>query len=306
MELRHLRYFVVAAEEENFNRAAARLFVAAPALSRRIRDLELELGVDLFERVNKRVRLSAAGQSYLVDVKRILAELNAAADRSRRTAKGEIGTLRIGFHEIALQHEPVRMSFHRFRQSFPNVELGLDTFMPSALCTALINGTVDGAFVTDVSVFFGSTPFNQSVGQIEVAADDYVLAIPKGHPLEHKEEIFLRELNQEPMIWLRRDVSPNLHDRLLAACRQGDLVPNIVQYAGSQATRLQLVSVGMGVALMYQTAPNPWPDKVIYRKISDLSLRTRLLFIWPSDNPSAILRRFLEVLQGLIDAHTKD
>jgi len=300
MELRHLRYFLIAAEEENFNRAAARLYVAAPALSRRIRDLEVELGVELFERVNKRVRLSPAGQSYLADVRRILTELNAAGERSRRTAKGEIGTLTIGFHESSLQYESVPTAFREFRKTFPDVELRLDTMMPAALSTGLINGAFDGVFLTDSSMPLGSF----STQHMVVGHDDYILAVPKGHPLENREEIFLRELNSEPFIWIRRDVTPHLHDRLLTICREGGLAPNIVQYSASPATRLQLVSVGMGVALMFSRAVNPWPDRVIYKKVVDLSVPIELLFVWPSNSTSAILKRFVELLQTLTAGST--
>jgi DNA-binding transcriptional LysR family regulator len=104
MELRHLRYFVAVGEEQHYGRAARRLRVAQPALSRQIHDLEEELGFKLFDRLPRGVRLSAAGKLFLEDARRILQEVNEAADRAARVARGLSGTLRVGFTENASWH----------------------------------------------------------------------------------------------------------------------------------------------------------------------------------------------------------
>jgi len=101
MELRHLRYFVAVGEEQHYGRAAVRLHVAQPALSRQIQDLEKEVGFKLFERLPRGVKLSAAGKLFLEDVPRILHEIAEAAARAGRVARGQSGTLRVGFTESA-------------------------------------------------------------------------------------------------------------------------------------------------------------------------------------------------------------
>src|SRR5437868_4137039 len=125
MELRHIRYFVAAAEEENFHRAAERLSVVPPALSRRIHDLETELGAQLFERQQKRVRLSPLGRAFLEDARRILEEVARAKERVRRMARGEVGTLSVGLNETVVRHGIVSRAFRDFRTACADVELRL-------------------------------------------------------------------------------------------------------------------------------------------------------------------------------------
>src|SRR3984957_398777 len=122
MELRHLRYFVSVGEEQHFGRAAARLHVAQPALSRQIQDLENELGFMLFERLPRGVRLSAAGKLFLNDARRILQDVDEAKRRAERVATGKAGTLRVGFVEVYSWHGVVPNSFRRFRRRQPDVE----------------------------------------------------------------------------------------------------------------------------------------------------------------------------------------
>src|SRR5262249_53702611 len=125
MELRHLRYFAAVGEEQHYGRAAQRLRVAQPALSRQIQDLEDEVGFKLFERLPRGVRLSAAGKLFLEDARRILQQVNEAAARAARVARGQSGTLRVGFTENASWHGVVPDSLRRFRERQPDAELQL-------------------------------------------------------------------------------------------------------------------------------------------------------------------------------------
>src|SRR4029077_5208649 len=123
MELRHLRYFVAVGEGQHYGRAAERLDIAQPALSRQIQDLEKELGFMLFERLPRGVRLSAAGKMYLKDAGRILPEVAEARRRAERVATGKAGTLRVGFVEMLSWHGVVPDSFRPFRRPPPDAEL---------------------------------------------------------------------------------------------------------------------------------------------------------------------------------------
>src|SRR5215470_13762628 len=125
MELRHLRYFVAVAEEEHYKRAAGRLHVAQPALSRQIQDLEEEIGFKLFDRLSRGVKISAAGKVFLEDARRILRGVNEATARGKRVASGQSGTLRMGLIETISWHGVVPESFRRFREQQPDAELEL-------------------------------------------------------------------------------------------------------------------------------------------------------------------------------------
>src|SRR5206468_3919498 len=126
MELRHLRYFVQVAEEQHYGRAAEHLRIAQPALSRQIQDLEEEIGFKLFDRLPRGVKISSAGKLFLEDARRILRELIDATERAQRVAKGQSGTLRVGFTENSSWHGVVPDSFRRFRERQPDAELQLN------------------------------------------------------------------------------------------------------------------------------------------------------------------------------------
>ncbi len=147
MELRHLRYFVAVGEEQHYGRAARRLHVAQPALSRQIQDLEEEIGFQLFERLPRGVKLSAAGRLFLEDARRILHQVNEAVGRASRVARGQTGTLRIGFTENSSWHGVVPDSLRRFRERQPDAELQLHPAGSANQIEEIRSGRVDAGFV---------------------------------------------------------------------------------------------------------------------------------------------------------------
>jgi DNA-binding transcriptional LysR family regulator len=150
MELRHLRYFLAVGEEQHYGRAARRLRVAQPALSRQIQDLEEEIGFKLFERLPRGVRLSAAGQLFLEDARRILQEVTdaaARAARAARVARGQSGTLRVGFTESTSWRGVVPRSIRRFREVQPDAELQLQPLPSLVQLEAIRSGRLDAGFV---------------------------------------------------------------------------------------------------------------------------------------------------------------
>src|SRR5882762_411329 len=146
MELRHLRYFVGVAEEQHFGRAAARLHVAQPALSRQIQDLERELGFLLFDRLPRGVRLNAAGKLFLSDARRILRDVDEARLRAERIAHGKGGTLRIGIATAVSWHGIVVESFRELRRWQPAVELELQHLLSVDQVEAILSGRLDAGF----------------------------------------------------------------------------------------------------------------------------------------------------------------
>src|SRR6202043_1154141 len=151
MELRHLRYFVGVGEEQHFGRAAERLRIAQPALSRQIQDLEKEIGVLLFERLPRGVRLTAAGRLFLEDSRRILAEVQEAARRAEQAARGLSGTLRVGFVEGISWHGIVPESFRRFRQKQADAEMIPIPMLSLAQAEAVRTGRLDAGFIVHMA-----------------------------------------------------------------------------------------------------------------------------------------------------------
>lgn len=291
MELRHLRYFVVAAEEENFHRAAKRLFVAQTAISRRIQDLEAELGVQLFDRHQKRVTLSRIGRSYFQDINRSLKEIELAGEKARLMAKGEVGMLSVGFHDTAIRCSVVETAFHEFRTKYPGIELKLDPLLPAALVDAILHGAVDAAFIYD-DCFPADL---RSLDMFEIAVTDYLIALPSEHPLVRHERLKLSDLKDVGFVWSRRDTSPTTHDRLIAACQAGGLTPRIVQNAPNESTRMQLVTMGVGASfvLSSNTTQNT-SGRVALRRVEGFDVPVHLYLVWRRENNSPALERFID------------
>src|SRR5215216_3376637 len=151
MELRHLRYFVAVGEEQHYGRAAQRLRVAQPALSRQIQDLEEEIGFKLFDRLSRGVKISAAGKFFLDDARRILQQVNEATLRAKRVAAGQSGTLRVGFVESISWHGVVPESLRRFREQQPDAELQLKPLSSREQIEAVRSGGLDAGFLFTIA-----------------------------------------------------------------------------------------------------------------------------------------------------------
>jgi len=254
MELRHLRYFVAVGEEQHYGRAARNLRVAQPALSRQIQDLEEELGFELFERLPRGVKLSAAGTLFLEDARRILLEVSEAAVRAGRVAGGRSGTLRVGFTENSSWRGVVPDSFRRFREQQPDAELQLQPEASLAQIDAIRSGRLDAGFVNFMPK---SDP---ELDQLLVARQHVELAAPQGHPLTRLRKLRLRDLTDAPFIWFPRRANPAFYDQMMRECYRGGLKsPRIVQEGVNEPTILSLVSTGLGVGMgsRYRTLALP-------------------------------------------------
>jgi DNA-binding transcriptional LysR family regulator len=296
MELRHLRYFMAVGEEQHYGRAACRLRVAQPALSRQVQDLEEEIGFKLFERLPRGVKLSAAGKLFLEDVRRILQDVNEAAVRAGRVASGRSGTLRVGFTENASWRGVVPQSFRQFRELHPDAELELQPSASLEQLEAIRSGRLDAGFV------FNLPKADPELNQLPVAVQHIELAAPKGHPLTKLKKLRLRDLADTKFIWFPRRESPVLYDRLMHECVRGGLkVPRIVQEGINEATILSLVATGLGVGWVLGTARWRCPESVVIMAVVDLNIPLPLALAWRRDNNSPLLASFVDEVQRLPD-----
>jgi DNA-binding transcriptional LysR family regulator len=296
MELRHLRYFVAVGEEQHYGRAAGRLRVAQPALSRQIQDLERELGFKLFDRLPRGVKLSAAGKLFLLDARRILLEVNEAAARAGRVARGLSGTLRVGFTENSSWRGVVPDSVRRFREQQPDAELQLQPAASLEQLEAIRSGRLDGGFLNFMPK---SDP---DLDQLLVALQHVDLAVPKRHPLTKLKRLRLRDLTDVPFVWFPRWASPAFYDRMMRECYRGGLKsPRIVQEGLNEATILSLVSTGLGVGWVLGTARWRSPENVVILPVADLNMPLQLAFAWRRDNAAPLLVNFIAELKRLPD-----
>jgi DNA-binding transcriptional LysR family regulator len=291
MEIRSLRYFVAVADYRSFSHAANAVGVVQSAVSHRIQDLEQEVGTTLFNREGRSVRLTEAGALLLADARGILHSIERAKHNLRQLAAGEIGRLRIGFQAAACRRRIVSESLIEFRTSFPDVELELSPMMALSMESALQNGEIDGG------LFYRHG--ESSLDHRQLYVDNWLLAIPRSHPLASTDELHLADLRNESFIVFPRRITPILHDRILAACLAGGLTPKIVQEAFEEPMVLNLVAVGLGVAFVLDSLPTELNGNVILKRVVDFHVPTELCFSWNGVNRNPILKRFLEVLDSV-------
>jgi len=289
MELRHLRYFVRVGEDEHFGRAAQRLQIAQPALSRQIRDLEKEMGFALFDRLPRGVRLNAAGKLFLTDARHILQDVEEAKRRAERIAHGKAGTLRIGIATAVSWHGFVVDCFRQFRREQPDAELELHHMLSVHQVDSILSGRLDAGFTASL------TPWHKDLAHWEFAQDRMVLAVPKGHPLTKQKTVRLRDLRNAPFVWFPRWVNPAFYDRMMQECARGGLsAPRIVQEAADRDTNLGLVQCRIGLSWQPETVRWHCPRRVALLPVVDMNVRLPFNLIWKKDNTAPLLQKFVD------------
>ena len=296
MELRQLRYFVAVGEEQHYGRAAQRLRVAQPALSRQIQNLEEEIGFKLFDRLPRGVKITAAGKLFLDDARRILKEITDATVRAKRIGTGLAGTLRVGFVQSLSWHGIVPESLRHFRVHRPEAELRLKPLSTTEQIGAVRSGSLDAGYI------FTMEETASELNQLRVGFVNVMLAAPVGHTLTKLRKLQLRDLIDAPFILFPRLVSPVFFDRLMAACARGGLkTPHVVQETPDEAIILSLVACNIGVGFVSSASRWRCPPDVALLSVTDLNLRLPFALIWRKDNDSPLLAKFLVEVKSMVE-----
>jgi DNA-binding transcriptional LysR family regulator len=292
MELRHLRYFVAVAEELHFGRAAARLRIAQPPLSRQIRDLEREIGAPLLSRTKKRVALTPAGRAFLPEARLAIAQAKRAKRAALSAARGEMGELRVGFVEAATYSGVLPGVLRHFRKHLPDVGLELFEMSSFQQAEALRQGRID------LGILHSPPPDADRWLRLErVLEDRLVVALPRGHHLAKRSRLALRALAPEPFLLFPRYAAMVLYDRIIAACRDAGFSPSVVQEAAQMQTIIGLVAAGLGVALVPASIVQLRRPGVVYRPLRDLAVDMGTWAVWKVDDASVVRERFLSVVR---------
>ena len=244
MEFRHLRYFLVLAEELHFGRAAHRLGLSQPPLSLNIQQLEASVGARLFTRSSKSVALTAAGLAFVPAARALLEQSTQAANLARDVGRGMVGSLTIGFAGTLL-YSGLPGMLARFQAQHPLLRVLLKEMSSSEQLVELMQDRLDAGFVHTSRV-------PPELSQILVARQAFVGCLPSGHRLEHCPALPLSQLCGEPFAVVSRTVSPDYHDRILATCARAGFSPEIRFELQHWLGVVALVSHGMGVALVPQ------------------------------------------------------
>ncbi|MCQ4314263.1 LysR substrate-binding domain-containing protein [Pseudomonas stutzeri] len=301
MELRHLRYFVMVAEEKHFTRAAARLNMQQPPLSQQIRALEDELGFDLFKRHPKGVDLTTGGAVFLDEAKSILARVQEGSRRAARVAKGVEGTLAIGFTSSAAAHPLIPRIIRAFREQYPAVAITLNEGNAGRLTERAMAGQLD------VGILRAPVSRPDGIEFHRLLMEELLMVLPVGHPTlaDHPDAIELQAIRDEPFILVRRPGAPGMYANLLRACRAAGFEPHVAFEVERMLTNVSLVAAGEGVSVVPASMRDIHSESVVYRRI--LGARPRLVapltLICRSFNQSPALQNFIVLARQLAKAY---
>jgi DNA-binding transcriptional LysR family regulator len=291
MDLRRLRYFVAVAEELSFSRAAQRLRISQPPLSNQIKQLEEELGVQLFKRSSRGVRITDAGEVLLADARRIFVQLEQTTRIVQRVGHGEVGRLTLGFVPSA-SNEMLPSILRTFRHRYPEVELFLREMRPDRVVQRLHDQQIDAGFLY---LSLDDASLNVEC----VSREPLVLALPESHRLASKPRIALQALTEEPFILPARYSMPGLYGQVTKACHQAGFVPRAVQKdVWLMQTIVGLVAGNIGVALVPASLRNLRRRGVVYKQVYGLSPTVELGMVWRRNDLGAVLHSFLRVVRS--------
>jgi DNA-binding transcriptional LysR family regulator len=292
-ELRHLRYFVAVAEELNFSRAARKLQMAQPPLSVAIRQLEQELGAELFQRSTREVKLTEAGAALLDGARRTLAEAERAMADARRAAAGEVGSLRVAFSWSA-RFETLPAIGRAFRERRPDVALLTEEMWNARMAAALRGGSVDVAVALCPEIA-GELAYEP------IRREAVVALLGTQHALAHERAIQLDALADEAFVLFPRELAPRLHDTLIGLCRRSGFEPQVRSESFHTGWELNVLAELPVVAIVPASLGRDLPGGVVAVELSGPVDQLETDLVRRADDFSPIVASFLEVARGLFD-----
>src|SRR5579863_4759790 len=291
MELRHLRYFCSVAAYEGFSRSARELHVSQSAISEQILDLEHEIGVPLLIRGQHRTTLTIPGEIFLSEAQKVLAAAERAVETAQRAARGEIGTLTVGFFNGGTGSDVPAIIKH-FRRLHPDVRVSIADLVPGLQATALVNGTIDVGFTRPLE-----TPFDQLLRSELLYLDPLVAVFPKDHP-RARGPVNLKSLARERFVLVARESSPSLFGKVLALCSEAGFAPQIVSTGVVWASVVLLVEAGEGIAILPNNLQHGASTNLAFCPLTNRGAAIGLVTAWSPQREGPVLKSFLNLVRG--------
>lgn len=287
MELRHIRYFLALVAEKNFTRAAGKVGIAQSPFSAQIRDLEREVGAQLFHRVPHGAELTAAGAAFLKGVEAMPTLAEHASRAARRAARGEEGALSIGFTASSAFNAVVPTAIRTFHTAYPEVEVRLEEAITTRLAAGLREGSLDVAFLRPGVLGLEDLQLRP------VSEEPLLAALPSSHPAAGDSEVTLAQLADDPLLLFPRQVGSTLYDTVVGAFRAAGIEPRLGQTAPQTTSIVSFVATGMGVALVPASMAQVAVADVVFRPVADTTLVVRLALATRRGETSPVVRNFL-------------
>lgn len=288
MELRHLIYFKTVAEELNFRKAAERLFISQPGLSRQIKQLEEMLDVKLFNRDQKYVELTAAGAYLKGEVDFVLNHLEMTKSQLKLIESGKVGELRIGFLGSA-SNQILPDLLKKLNQKEPLITSSLEELSNSAQVEMIQKDKLDLGFVRLASV-------PHDISMKTVLKDSFSLVVPKEHPIQNHDFKSLSQFSSESFILFSPDYSNFYFEQIIGICRQSGFSPKIRHKSVHALTIFKLVENGLGIAIVPTSLKEGYELNVRFMEIPTISQTTELSAIWKEQNRNPALQKVLPLL----------
>ncbi|KRE06082.1 LysR substrate-binding domain-containing protein [Priestia megaterium] len=285
MDLRQIRYFIMVAEELSFSRAAERLKMAQPPLSQEIRKLEEELGVTLFHRTRRQVKLSDSGRVFLEESRRTLLQVDRSIKATQLADDGRIGHLTIGFVDST---DIVIDIIKKFRERFPKIHLVLREMTTEQQLKAL--------YKKEIHIGFIRSNQNNKILTSEICCEESLsLVLPENHPLASFPKVPIHLLANEPFIMFPRYLGAKFYDLIISYFWGYSISLNVVQEAIQMHTIVNLVATGMGISVVPSSVESVKRSGIVYRKIQETTPKVNLYISWRQDEKSTIIDHFLTV-----------
>ncbi|MFM0324611.1 LysR substrate-binding domain-containing protein [Caballeronia glebae] len=284
LDLGQVRCFVAAATELNFRRAASLLNMTQPPLSRQIHLLEENLGVKLFERVGRTVRLTPEGRVFLADATRLLNLSEQAESTVRRASKGKTGRVRIGFTGAA-GYELIPELLVAAKRDLPDIDVVLLEMISVAQIEAFEANAIDLGFMRPL-------PSRQKVEFLLVDREPMIVALPAGHALCRFERLELSQLHEQAFIMHSPTHGKYFHDRILGMLIADEVKPHFTQYIDQTPTILSLVRAGLGVSILPASSQRFHYDNVEFREITGNTVQAEMSMAWRTDQDNPAVTAF--------------
>lgn len=291
LELRQLRYFIAVAETEHVGNAAERLGISQSPLSRQIQQLEARLGLVLFERSKQRIFLTREGKNFLHEARKLLAHATSVEQQARRIGSGDAGSLSIGYVEGALHAGVLRNALRRFQAMRPEVRIGLRRLRSQAQVDALLQGDIDVGYV------YNLPEIAPGISSRCVASEQFVLALPQDHPLAGGKRVLRpAQLDGQPFIALPVSANAAAHYKFIGTCAAAGFTPDIRYEAAEPSTVMQLISAGLGMAVVQESLRETAPQGVVFRQIGFFSERMQIFLVRRSSDTAATVSAYEEAV----------
>jgi len=298
MELRHLRYFVAVAEEENVSRAALRLHVSQPALSRQVRDLEDDLGFPLLERSAKSVRLTDAGREFLKESRAVLQRVEDAVKTARAIADGG-NELHVGLSmspTVRILPQTLRM----FQAVMPSTRVKLHDLSTEEMLTGLRSGKLQVAFMVHSRFVVARGLHFEDLTSLPVC-----LAVAPEHPLAHRKTVKIGEIARHPIVAFSSREYPDYHEVLAAWFSKARAKPRITEEHDSVASLIAAVEAGDGVALVTESMACVAGSRLSLRRIMPAPIPLVIAAVWPEGKLSAAAEQFLSCARKCVKTKSR-